>query len=113
MNQLPDEGSRQIALAAAEAKGPVNVASILQAVTIVVLLGGGGIAKGAYEELRSELTAARIEAASLRVVVESMNDARASDRVTQENLSGRLQAMDLRLTALEVSSQAAAKERRR
>ena len=86
-----------------EAK-PVTVNAVLQLITLAVLGTGGYVGKEAYDDLAERLTEARIEAAALRTSVESLSDQRDTTTALHEATRARVEAIDLRLTALEVQA---------
>lgn len=79
-----------------------TVPAVLQIITLFVLGTGGYVGKEAYDDLADRLTEARIEAASLRTAVEGLSLQKVNSDVAQETVRAQVQAMDLRLTALEV-----------
>ena len=83
---------------------PATVNAVLQLVTLAVLGTGGYVGKEAYDDLAERLTEARIEAAELRKVVEGLSDQRDAAQAQHEATRARVDAIDLRLTALEVES---------
>lgn len=93
-----------ISYSAAKRERPATVNAILQLVTLAVLGTGGVVGKSAYDDLAERLTEARIEAASLRQVVEGLSMQRDASTANAEATRARVEAIDLRLTALEVES---------
>lgn len=83
---------------------PATINAVLQLVTLAVLGTGGYVGKEAYDDLAERLTEARIEAAELRKVVEGLSSQREASQAQHESTRARVDALDLRLTALEVEA---------
>lgn len=81
---------------------PVTINAVFQLITLAVLGTGGVVGKSAYDDLADRLTEARIEAATLRTAVEALSTQRDAHQAANESTRGRIEAIDLRLTALEV-----------
>lgn len=92
-------------------KRPATLNAVLQLVTLAVLGTGGVVGKSAYDDLAERLTEARIEAASMRAAIESLSNQRDAQAAQHEATRARVEALDLRLTSLEVQARETTKRR--
>lgn len=90
---------------------PVTINAVFQLITLAVLGTGGMVGKSAYDDLAERLTEARIEAAELRSAVENLSTQRDASAAANEATRARIEAIDLRLTSLEVQARETTKRR--
>lgn len=96
----------------AKERAPTNWTLIAQIATAIGISVGGGLGKGAYDDLREKLVEQRVETTELRKSIEALDDKADATRSELAEAQRERSAIRERLSKLE-AQHAAARRRRR